>query len=85
MNVLLAHAFRGNVGWLQGKMVQVGERFNILNAAGNILVANATPGFLASLRTKGLLKEDDMCCCYCGDTYETCGCGAQCPDDPEEI
>jgi hypothetical protein len=72
MNVLLAHVFRRvsiygmelgghEMGWLEGKLTQVGDRWDILNKAGNKLVQGATTGFIATLRNKGLLKEDDRC------------------------
>lgn len=92
MDVLLAHAFSGQIGWLEGKLVHAGPgRFDVvttkLNSTGqpNKLIAGATPAFLASLQKKGMLKEDDnkmdgRYCRYCGDLHEDCVCGAQCPD-----
>lgn len=87
MNVLLAHAFRGQIGFLEGKLIQLpGSRFDVVskkpdgNGQPNKLIANATPKFLDMLWKRGMLKEDDAYCVYCGDSHETCGCGAQCPD-----
>jgi hypothetical protein len=85
MNVLLAHDFRGGRGWIEGKAIQTSireNRWDIVNREGNRLIQNAPLTFLDSLKNKGLLKEDTAEKCeYCGDLWEDCTCGAQCPDD----
>lgn len=66
MNVLLAHNFWHNgqtiTGWLEGTLCQRVDngRFDVLNKAGNKLIDGATPQFLAMLKKRGMIKEDNV-------------------------
>jgi len=67
MKVLLAHHFRPapdytwQHGWLEGTLCQRVDngRFDVLNKAGNKLIEGATPNFLAMLKERGMIKEDE--------------------------